>query len=62
VPAWCAQCNVGPVRTQIMVTLSIVQKWAVGTECINWSMPFVSTGILYRGIILGEMGIMNARI
>ena len=36
-PARCtgcgARCDVSPVRTQMMVTLNVAQKWAVGTEC-----------------------------
>jgi hypothetical protein len=51
------------MRTQILVTLNVAQQWAVSTECNSWVMLFVCTGKrLFRGIIFGELGMMDACI
>ena len=51
-----ARCDISLVHTQIMVTLNIASKWAMGTERDGWVMPTVCMGkTLFRGIILGEI-------
>ena len=44
----CAQCDVSPVRTQILVTLNVAQKWAVSTECNGWAMLYIGVNIFLQ--------------
>jgi hypothetical protein len=41
---------------------NIAQKWAVTTECNSWGMLFLCIGkTLFGGIIVGELGMMDAQ-